>query len=269
MTKGIQFIIQRKLIFTFCLLAIATVFSLAFAFLNAVSANENPVIRFSSLDGLKITADSYISHEASKAPMIVMFHQAGWSRGEYREAGPRFNKMGYNCLAVDLRSGNKVLGVVNETAAKAKEGGRPTRYIDALQDIRAALMYVRKEFRPKQLLAVGSSYSAALVLKVAGDYPGLLDGVIAFSPAEYFTRDGMPHDWIRSSAKNITIPVFITSARKEKNRWVDIYEAINTSSKFSYVPATKGKHGSRSLWSRYSDSDGYWRVIDTFLKSFF
>jgi dienelactone hydrolase len=218
---------------------------------------------------LQAGTDSYFAHDIAKVPLIVMFHQANWSRGEYRETGPRFNERGYNCLAVDLRSGNKVLGIVNQTARRAREAGKKTRYIDAMQDIKAALAYARSKLNPPLLLVLGSSYSAGLVLKIAGDYPGLVDGILAFSPAEYFTRDGMPYDWVINSAKNITVPVFITSARKEKSRWSDIYEAINTSSKFSYIPVTKGKHGSRSLWSRFEDSEGYWRVIDTFLKSFF
>jgi pimeloyl-ACP methyl ester carboxylesterase len=269
MKRGIQFVFKRKLIFTASLLAIASIFSFCFSCINAVSASQTTELRFPSLDGLEITADSYFVFEPEKAPMVVMFHQANWSRGEFREAGPRFNKMGYNCLAVDLRSGGKVLGIVNETAKRARKQKKPTRFVDAMQDIEATLSYVKLKYNPPLLLVIGSSYSAGLVLKVAGDNPGLMDGVIVFSPAEYFSRDGMAHDWVRSSAKNITIPVFITSARKERSRWINIYEVINTSSKYSYVPATKGKHGARSLWSRYKDSDGYWRVIETFLKSFF
>ncbi len=269
MRKGIKYIYKRKLLFSGCLAAIISVFFLIYAFLNVVLADHASTISFRSLDGLEISADTYFALETDKAPLVVMFHQADWSRGEYRESGPRFNEMGLNCLAVDLRSGNKVLGVINETAMRAKEAGKKTRFIDAMQDIRAALTYARSELKPPILLALGSSYSAGLLLKIAGDYPGLVDGVIAFSPGEYFSAEGMPYDWIKRSAKNITVPVFITSARKEKSRWIDIYYAINTKSKFSYIPISKGRHGSRSLWSRFEGSDGYWRVIDTFLKSFF
>ena len=33
-------------------------------------------------------ADLYIAHDAS-APFILLFHQAGWSRGEYLEIAPK------------------------------------------------------------------------------------------------------------------------------------------------------------------------------------
>ena len=36
---------------------------------------------------------------------IVMFHQAGWSRGEYREIAPKLVAKGYRVLAVDQRAG--------------------------------------------------------------------------------------------------------------------------------------------------------------------
>ena len=269
MSRGIQYITQRKLVFLGCLVLLLLVVLFFYTFFNAVLADSTPTISFPSLDGLEITADTYISQEAGKTPMVIMFHQAHWSRGEYREAGPRFNEMGYNAIAVDLRSGNEVLGIVNQTALRAREKRKKTRYIDAMQDVRAALAYARSRYHPTRLLAIGSSYSAGLLLKAAGEYPGLVDGIILFSPGEYFTDEGMPHDWVSQSARKITIPVFITSARQEKSAWAEIYHAINTKSKFSYIPITNGQHGSRSLWSRFEDNEGYWRVIDTFLKSFF
>lgn len=77
-------------------------------------------VSFPSEDGLKVTADLY-GLEDSGAPMIVLFHQANWSRGEYREIAPKLNAMGFACLAVDQRSGREAEGVVNETAKRARE----------------------------------------------------------------------------------------------------------------------------------------------------
>lgn len=71
---------------------------------------EAKTITFPSKDGLTLTADLYIMHDKS-APFIVLFHQARWSRGEYEEIAPRLNMMGFNCMAVDLRSGGQVNGV--------------------------------------------------------------------------------------------------------------------------------------------------------------
>lgn len=236
---------------------------------GVVTAEEALTIEFPSLDGLTITADDYIVHDTATSPFIILFHQAKWSRGEYRETAPKFNQLGYNCIAVDLRAGSQVKGVDNLTALRAIEAGKQTRFIDAMQDMIAAINYVREHYQPKTLLILGSSYSAGLALKIAGDHGKIVDGVLAFSPGEYFTKNDMPPNWVASSAKQFAIPVFITSARKEKHRWINIYNEIRSKSKFSYTPATKGKHGSRALWEQFPDSESYWTVVQTFLKSYF
>ena len=223
-------------------------------------------ITYPSKDGLPIVADIYITNEDKSTLFIVLFHQAGWSRGEYLEIAPELNRLGFNCMAVDLRSGNKVNGVTNQTAKEAKKEGKGTTYVDTIQDIEASLEYARENYTSDKLIAWGSSYSAALVLKVAGDNPKLVDGVMSFAPGEYFAKLGKSPTWVQESAKNITVPVFITSARDEKNRWSDIYDAIPSKNKTSYVPVTKGNHGSRTLWKKFNDNQGYWDAVTQFLK---
>jgi len=75
-------------------------------------------VTFPSTDGLMLTADLYMPHPKT-APFIVLFHQARWSRGEYREIAPKLNEMGFNCLAMDQRSGGEVNDVKNESYALA------------------------------------------------------------------------------------------------------------------------------------------------------
>lgn len=223
-------------------------------------------IEFPSLDGLLITADLYRAHDDPTTPFIVLCHQAGWSRGEYREIAPRLNQMGFNCMAIDQRSGGKVNGVDNETARRAKKEGKSTAFPDAEQDIIAALKYARDQNKGKIILW-GSSYSAALSLRIAGEHPDLVDAVLAFAPGEYFTRFGKPDDWIAQSAQKIEVPVFITSAKDEYPRWKSIYEAIPSRQKVKFVPSTPGNHGSRALWKKFDDSDDYWNAVTPFLES--
>ncbi|NOQ90639.1 MAG: alpha/beta fold hydrolase, partial [Gammaproteobacteria bacterium] len=142
-----------------CLLILTTIPALA-------SADKQ--INFNSADGLLITADRYTPHSKNTTPLIVLFHQAGSSRGEYNEIAPQLNKLGFNCIAVDLRSGEYSRDKDNETAIRASNKNLPTSYADALPDIIAALKYARKHFSDSKVIAWGSSYSAALVLKVAG-----------------------------------------------------------------------------------------------------
>ncbi len=230
-------------------------------------ASVKTTIKFKSLDNVVITADLYISNINKKTPFIVLFHQAGWSRGEYSGIALKLNALGYNCMAVDLRSGGEIRGVENLTKKDAVKKGKSTTYIDAMQDIKASLLYAREHFAKGKLIAWGSSYSAALVIKIVGDDNKLADKVISFSPGEYFTKYNKAPDWIKQSAKKLRVPIFITSAKNEKKYWQPIYNAINSNKSFYLPIKTNGHHGSRSLWSRYGDNTGYWRAVKGFLRS--
>jgi dienelactone hydrolase len=221
---------------------------------------------FPSKDGLALRADLYAPHKDPKTPIIVLFHQAGWSRGEYESIAPRLNRMGFNCLAMDQRSGNEVNGIVNETAKRARASKLPMEYLDAKPDIESALLYARKQLTVGTVLAWGSSYSASLVLQVVGEQPLIADGVLAFAPGEYFPTRGL--DWVAKSAAEIKVPVFITSAREEAKNWKGIYDAIGTLRKTRYLPETEGHHGSSALWRKYEDSPGYWVAVTAFLVDF-
>ena len=219
-------------------------------------------ITYPSQDALSITADLY--NGGSNDTFILLFHQAGWSRGEYQEIAPKLNKLGYSCLAVDQRSGGAVNDVKNNTSAAAKEKGKKTKYIDAFPDIEASVAYIKKAYNPKKIVIWGSSYSSSLVLKYAGDNPNAIQGVLSFSPGEYFGSK----DFITQSAKNIKVPVFITSAKNEKKNWIDIYEAINTTNKQFFLPeGGSGNHGSRALWAKHSEHKEYWTAVKGFLKT--
>ncbi|MEN8106675.1 MAG: alpha/beta fold hydrolase [Pseudomonadota bacterium] len=245
-------------------------FYLAMLFLSLTSvASSNETVTFPSEDGLLITADIHAPYKNGEAPIIVLFHQAGGSRGEYVEIVPWLNTLGYNCMAVDQRSGDYVRGIENETASRAAQENRLTGYIDALPDINAALAYARRHYGKDGVIAWGSSYSAALVLKVAGDSSGLVDGVLAFSPGEYFERAGESEIWIQTSAQHITVPVFITSSRNEADKWAAIFAAIESGNKTSFIPVTDGRHGSRALWKKYPDSDAYLDAVQVFLERYF
>ncbi len=249
-----------------CFLLWVVIFSLIPA--DAESRSKGKEITFQSIDGLEITANLYAPHEDRSTPFIVLFHQAGWSRGEYIKIAPRLNQMGFNCMAVDQRSGGRVNGVENETAKRAAEEGKGITYLDAQPDLVAALRYVRANHAEGKLIGWGSSYSSALVLQIAGDNPKLMDGVLSFSPGEYFEDLGRSKEWIGASASKIEVPVFITSARQEEGQWKKIYDGIPSKTKTFYIPLTAGNHGSRALWKEFEDNAGYWTAVTAFLDPF-
>jgi len=214
---------------------------------------------FSADDGIQITADVYPN--ATSDTFILLFHQAGWSRGEYLEIAPKLNAKGYACLAVDLRSGGKVNAIANLTHKAAVKKGKPTAFIDAIQDIDAAVKFVKQTYNPKKIILWGSSYSSALVLKYAAEHSEGIAATLSFAPGEYFGSK----DYITSSVAALKTPVFITSAKSEHSNWKGIYEAIPAIKKYYYLPETKGNHGSRALWEKFDDNTGYWKAVSQFL----
>ena len=219
-------------------------------------------INFKADDGLTVTADLYMAHE-SDAPFIILYHQAGYSRGEYRSIAPVLNDMGFNCMAVDQRSGKEVNGIQNETYKEAVRLNKPTEYLDAIPDIEAAYLYVKYGINPGKIILWGSSYSAAIMFYMGKMHYTNLNGILCFSPGSYFKINNKE---IKTYATRVTCPVFITSAKNEHDNWKVIYD--NTKSKKSYfLPETEGKHGSKALWNNNPSHQQYWTAVKTFLNS--
>lgn len=230
-----------------------------------LSAETPETIQFKSLDGLMITANYY--EAKTNAPLILLFHQAGWSRGEYNEIAPKLNKLGFNCLAIDQRSGKAVNGVENQTYLRAQKAGKATNFPDALQDMQATLNYAQKNIPATKIIIWGSSYSAALTFVLAANNPGTINGLLAFAPGEYFKRFDKPGDFIQSHAKKLNVPVFITSAKDELKNWKPIFDVIPGKTKQTFLPKTEGQHGSRALWEKFPEHKEYWSAVSRFLDS--
>ncbi len=227
---------------------------------------ETTKITFPAADGLEITADLSPS-ETGKAT-IVLFHQAGSSRGEYATITPRLNSIGFHCIAIDQRSGgrgNASGGITNETNQRALAQGKPTSFLDAIQDMEAAIAQAKTRFPETPIIAWGSSYSSSLVLKLAGEQPDLLAGALSFSPGEYFS----PKDLIATAAANIQIPTFITSSRSEVSQRQSIFDAIPAgSSKIEFTPTSVGRHGSTAIKPATAGHEEYEAATDAFLAQF-
>jgi len=232
-----------------------------FIFGNAFA--QTKTISFPSEDGVTVTADLYLT-KTKEDPYIILYHQAGYSRGEYLEIAPKLNELGFNCIAIDQRSGKEVNGIENQTNKSAISLHKKTKYPDAIPDLEAALNYVKNELRATKIIVWGSSYSAALVLYLGSQYPKDIDAVLSFSPGEYFKIDG---NEIKSYTSKINCPVFITSAKNERKNWKEMYDAI-TSEKSEFLPRIEGKHGSKALWEDSNENEDYWTAVSSFLKRY-
>lgn len=218
-------------------------------------------ITFPSGDKLPITANLYFNPE-NKGPFIVLCHMAEFNKSEYREIAKKLLDIGYNCIAIDQRSGGETSGYENETKKEADKLELETGFLDAEKDIVAAVKYAYSTYN-EDIILWGSSYSASLALKVGKSNEHVM-AIVAFSPGEYFMSDSLI---LKNYIRDINKPVFITSSRDEVNdALIALIDAIGPSNVTHYRPKGKGEHGCMALWNDTPDNLEYWKAVKEFLK---
>lgn len=192
--------------------------------------------------------------------MVLLFHQAGSNAAEYDVIAPRLQSLGFDALAIDQRSGGRRFGRDNQTVAKR---GKSTGFTAAYPDLEAALAWASERGHPK-VLAWGSSYTAALVFRLAADHGDSLTAVLSFSPGEYLGREGLVAGW----AGRTELPFFITSNRgKEAVAAKALADALPKPATL-HVPA-RAVHGSSMLRPdrNAAGHEAIWAEVERFLKS--
>lgn len=220
---------------------------------------QTETIKFPSEDGIEITADLYKINDS--ASWIILYHQAGYSRGAYLSIAPKLNELGFNCIATDQRSGKEVNEVINQTHLEAEKQGKETKYINAIPDLKATINYAKNTLKASEIIIWGSSYSAALSFYLGSQYPNDIKAILAFSPGEYFE---IGDKTIGSFAAQVKCPVFICSAKSEEQYWRMIYDAI-PGDKYFYLPQEEGFHGSKALWPDKEGHELAWKEVEEFL----
>jgi len=150
--------------------------------------------------------------------------------------------LGFNALAIDQRSGGNAWERSNDTI---KRLGKSTGYDEALPDLEAALQWAKSSGETGPIILWGSSYSAALVFLLAASHPREVNAILAFSPGEYLRGPST----VRKAAAQVSIPIFVTSAKDPKEIAVakSIFDASPSVEKIRFVPQIAGVHGSSTL----------------------
>ena len=211
-------------------------------------------------DGLNINANVY--EIGADAPVIILCHQARFNKYEYAGIAERLNELGFNCIAIDQRSGGPITNKQNWTNVRALEQGKGVDYFDAEQDMNAAVNYANKMYKKKVILW-GSSYSSTLALYVAMENENV-SSVVSFSPGDYFaTEKGALTKKLASFEK----PMFVTSSAREAEDVTAMLSGMKmTDKQTQFIPEYSGFHGSRALWKGQPNGDEYWAAIEAFLK---
>lgn len=215
-------------------------------------------IQFKSKDGLLMTADYY--EVKGHKGIILLCHRSHCNRAEYRETAPKFNGLGYSCLAIDQRSGMKVFGEVNETKNRAKAQKLPTGYLDAKPDVEAGIDYAYKLNDNKPIILLGSSYSAALSLLIGAENDKL-KSLIVFSADEHLKGRELAKE-----IKGIKVPIFASSAKKEIKDTEHVLRFVEKKLVQQYKPKEEGFHGSKILWESVKGYQDLWDEITKFLE---
>ena len=229
---------------------------------EAAKALTPQSVQLKAPDGV-IVYGTYYPAAAPRA-LILLFHQAGSSSGEYADIAPRLQREGFAALAIDQRVGGALYGT-NRTMAAAQ--GK-TDDLGALPDLEAALAWGKAKSIP--IVLWGSSYSASLVflLANASDARDKVKAIVAFSPGEYFSDRKM----VEAAAAKVTVPVFVTSANtmEEEAEARAILSATSSTDRQLYVPRT-GIHGSSTLNATKNPggADENWTAVLAFLKRVF
>jgi dienelactone hydrolase len=226
----------------------------------ALIVTAQQTVTFTAADGVIVTADHYVT--STQNPYLILLHQAGYSRGEYRETAPKFANLGFNCLAVDLRSGNEVNFIKNQTAIDALDKEKPNGYLDAQADITAAINYIAARSQ-RPIILVGSSYSASLAL-VEATNNFKVKAVVVFSPGEYFDSELI----IKEATRKVFVPVFATSSKLEYAKVAEMLNHVPKKHLTLFKPIEgEGIHGSRALWESNSNHSEYWMGLTQFFST--
>jgi pimeloyl-ACP methyl ester carboxylesterase len=221
-------------------------------------------VSFQAADGVRVYADLFLGPKGVDGPLILLFHQAGGDgRGEYGPIVPRLLEDGYSALVVDQRNGGDRFGGVNRTLA-GLEGDEPG-YCAAYPDLVAALDFAQARGFHGPIVAWGSSYSAALVLRLAADKGSHLAAVLAFSPA---AGPAMGECSADAFADAVDIPVLALRPAREMsdaNARQGLERLARAGAQTEVVE--HAVHGSSMLVAERvkGDVEGTWKIVLDFL----
>lgn len=225
----------------------------------SVGAYSQIKITFQSTDSIEVTADYY--RVGLSKPFVVMFHDTGGSRGEYREIAQRFVKLGYNCLAVDLRYGDEYNFITNETHLAAKRAGKSISEWESHRDVIAAINYAYS-MNKQPVIVMGSSFSASLALYYSINN-AKVDAVVALNPGEFFTERFTLTTMLKKYDKH----VFAASRKSEFDYLKDLFQYVPSSHKLLFAPSNaESPLRLKSLMQDEEGNDELWLTLLMYFK---
>lgn len=232
------------------------------------AAAQSTEVAFLTEDKVRVVGDWYGAGDEKDGPVILLFHQGGGdARGEYAEIAPRLVANGFQVLAIDQRNGGNVFQSTNRTIAHMGADYEEPGYCDAYPDLVAAVGYVRSQGFTGKLIVWGSSYSAALVFRLAAEHPSQISGLLAFSPAAGPPLADCP---LAAHLDSIKMPAIAFRPAREYaiESVAEQMKQLAAAGVQTYV-ADPGVHGSSMLNARRvkASTEKTWEVVLAFLDT--
>ena len=210
-----------------------------------VVAQESSHVIATADDGVAVHGETYFGGLDATAPLVLLFHQGGSNgRGEYAEIVSWLNNSGVRAVAWDQRSGGDTWGSENRTALGLAPSV-PNDFCSAYADLEAALDHAGSHGLAQRVIVWGSSYSGALVFRLASEHPDRVAAVIAMSPASGGPMaDCRARDWL----EGVHVPAYVLRPASEMNRDSSIEQRdlfLTAGVEFQVVP--DGVHGASML----------------------
>ncbi len=222
---------------------------------------QKEIITLQSVDSLELTADLYFLSDT--LPYIILLHEQGSSRGEFEPIAERFQKMDYNCLAVDIRNGGNANFISNETVRRSRQGNYVLGREGVENDIRSSIDYCFIK-SGKKVVLLGSGATGSLCLKLSKEM-NEVKGVIALSPGEFYA----PLLSIQDTISGMQKPVLIASTQAEFPYMEQMLSGIDDEYKSAFQPeANEGMRGTSALLPSNPSNGEYWLAILLFFKEF-
>jgi len=233
--------------------------SFALFVLVGITSFSQDEVSFKTTDSLTIYATDYFV--SPENPYIILLHQENYSRGEYKDIALKLVKLNYNCLAIDLRIGGSVNGITNETTSEIHQKGLYPTYLDALNDINAAITYIQTRSKKKVIL-FGSSFSGSLAM-IEAQKDTMVKAVIAFSPGEYF----LPQFNVENALAGFSKPILAACSPNEYSYVKELLSKVPTKNKTIFKASGKENvHGASALWDNSPSKNEYWLALYMFFK---
>lgn len=227
--------------------------------ISSVALWAQQTVNFIAEDGVVVTADQYVI--STQKPYIILLHQEGSSRGEYREIAPKLANLGFNCLAIDLRMGDEINFIKNLTALDAETKSKPISIEKSRQDLRAAIDYVASK-SSQPIIVMGSSFSASLAIMEA-THNFKIKAVVACSPIS------LPQHEIdvTASIAKVYVPILATGTKLEYAPMKELLSSVSQKHLTLFRPSQgEGAHGAQSFWEENPNHGEYWMMLSQFFS---